>query len=219
MADNFRQGAQDPGSNTTQYNSLIFTIQREIAKTYVGMPVRVVTAPYTMSQDGTKTPITPGTAGPIGFIDVLPMVNQIDGQGNPTQHETVQQITYHRYQSGSGAFISDPVVGDIGHMVVPNHDTSVVLATSDLANPGSYRKNDMADGVYLGTIRSGNPAQSFAWTSDGFHIQDKNGNTIIGNAAGITINGWLFPRGKTDNINTHVHTGVTAGAADTGPPA
>lgn len=218
-------GAQDLSSNVTRYNSLVFIIQQEIAKRSIGTPVRVVSeSPYTVAADGTKTPITAGTAGPIGYIDVLPLVNQVDGNGVPTPHETVYQIAYHRYQGGLGAFISDPVAGDIGHMIVPDRDTSVVLATSKQGNPGSGRRNDYADGVYVGTIRSENPVQWFTWTATGFNLMDKNGNTIVGGPTGITINGVRFPlAGSPDvilpdgvTLDTHVHDDPQGGVV--GPP-
>lgn len=226
MSDTYAyQGFQDGGTGTTDYNSLVFIIQREMAKMNVGVPVKVVTAPYTVDSSGTKTPITPGAAGPIGYIDVLPLVNQVDGNNAATPHETVHLVAYHRPQGGNGAFISDPVVGDIGHMTVPDRDTSVVLSTSAQGNPGSGRRNDLSDGVYLGTIRSGNPSQSFAFLAQGFKLVDAFGNTMIGTAAGVTINGVLITLAgdvvtkKGTDLDTHVHTGVTTGAGDTGPPA
>lgn len=219
------QGAQDPGTTTTDYNSTVFVIQRELAKVNVGEPVKVVAAPYTVDGNGNRTAITPGAAGPIGFIDVQPLVNQVDGNGTPTEHGTVYQLTYLRYQGGNGAFISDPVVGDIGHMSVADRDTSVVLATSAVGNPGSGRRNDRSDGVYLPAIRSGSPGQWFAWTTTGFNLRDKNGNTIVGDATGITINGVKFPLSSPDvalpdgvTLNTHRHTEVTLGTDETGPP-
>lgn len=218
-------GAQTPGSNATGYNSTVFVIQRELAKMNIGEPVRVVTAPYTVDGSGNKTPITPGAAGPIGYIDVLPLVNQVDGNNNGTPHQTVYQVAYLRPQGGNGAFISDPVVGDIGHMVIADRDTSAVLAMSAQANPGSGRRNDRADGVYLGSIRSGNPAQSFAFLAQGFHLADAFGNTMIGTADGVTINGVLITLAgdvvtkKGTDVDTHVHTGVTTGSGETGPPA
>lgn len=223
MSDTFdHKGAQDSGSNVTRYNSLVFVIQRELAKMNVGVPVKVVTAPYTVSSNGTKTAITPGAAGPIGFIDVQPLVNQVDGNNIPTPHKTVYQLAYHRYQGGNGAFISDPAVDDIGHMVVADRDTSAVLATGAQANPGSGRRNDLGDGIYLGSVHSGPPVQWFTFTETGFNSTDRNGNTFIGGNTGVTINGVLIrldghiilPNGV--DLYSHIHSDPQGGTV--GPP-
>lgn len=219
--DNAYQGAADPSAADTHYNTLLFLIHQELAKLRTSIPVKIVKAPY--DKDGNT--IEPGTAGPIGFIDVKPMVNQLDGQDNPIEHGTVYRLSYHRYQGANGAFISDPAVNDIGHMVINDRDTSVVRKTNDVANPGSRRKHDLADGIFYGSPQAGAPDQYFSWTTTGFRVLDKNGNTIVGGPTGVTINGCLINKDgdvitkKGTDLDTHKHTEVTTGGDLTGPPA
>lgn len=215
------QGAQDQSTNVTDVNTSQFMIRQELAQVRTSTPVKIVKAPY----DAQGNPITPGSNSPIGYVDVLPLVNQLDGRGNAVPHGQVNRLSYHRYQGGNGAFITDPVVGDIGQMVVADRDTSIVKATSAQGNPGSRRKFDFADGTYVGCSQAGAPNQYFAWTETGFKISDKNGNTIVGGANGVTINGALINQSGDvitaagHDLDTHVHTGVQPGGGNTGPPA
>lgn len=214
-------GTLDPNVHGSHFNSLSFIAEQVRNQISTATPVKIVTAPY----DATGNPIPPGSAVAIGYVDVLPLVNQIDGYGNATPHGTVYHLSYHRYQGGNGAFISDPVVGDIGKMVVAERDTSAVKATNAQANPGSRRAYDKADGTYFGCTQSaGAPTQYFSWTATGFKIADTNGNLIIGGPTGVTINGVLITLAgdvvskSGVDLDTHVHTGVTTGASNTGMP-
>jgi hypothetical protein len=168
------QGTQDAGTARNEYNARDFHIQQLLLETRTRIPVKVVRSPY--DKDGNDIP--PGTVGPIGFVDVQPIVNQVDGYGNATPHGTIYKISYFRYQSANGAIISDPVVGDIGSLAIDDRDTSIVRSTGAQANPGSRRKHDLADGVYHGQQQAGTPVQGVTFTDTGLKIFDKNGNTI-----------------------------------------
>jgi hypothetical protein len=177
------QGAQDQGTSGTDYNSIQFLIHQELAKISTASVVKIVKGPY--DKDGKA--IEPGAPGAIGYVDVQPMVNQLDGYGNATPHGTVYRLSYHRSQGGSNAVINDPVVGDIGKMVVGDRDSSVVRATNKVGNPGSKRKFDKADGTYIGNTQGQTPDQWIAFTKDGIVIHDKNGNSIVMSPDGIAI--------------------------------
>jgi hypothetical protein len=198
------------------------------------MPVKVVRAPY----DTNGNTIPPGTVGPIGYVDVQPLVNQVDGNGgSSTPHGTVYRIPYYRYQSALGAIIADPMVGDIGEIVVHDRDTSVVRSTNAQANPGSRRRHDLADAVYHGQQQAGAPTQGVAFTSSGLVIFDKNHNTItlannlitirVGSATyTLDQNGNFKASGNvfwnTDTAATdaagHEHSNVQVGSGQSGPP-
>lgn len=239
MSDDFAYlGAQDASSNVTEYNSLSFLIRQELAQIDTSTVVKIVKAPY--DKDGKA--IEPGTVGPIGYVDVLPMVNQIDGRGKATPHETVYRLSYYRYQGGDGAIISDPAVGDIGKLVVANRDTSSVRATDKQANPGSRRKFDLADGTFFPSTQAKAPKQWVSYTSKGMIIHDRNGNVVtmddrgiiledhVNNnkiemiAAGVRINGALIDHNGDvitkhgTSLDNHVNTKVMSGSDNTGPP-
>lgn len=192
MSDFAYQGAQDQSSAATLYSSLVFLIHQELAKLSTSIPVKVTRAPY--DKDGNA--LTPGAAVPIGFVDVQPMVNQLDGYGNATPHGTVHRLSYHRPQSGNGSVIADPVVGDVGKMIVADRDTSSVRATGKVSNPGSRRKFDKADGTYVGSQqgpydKDGNPVAPAQWLTfnDGKSMtwHDQSANTIVTDDTGVTI--------------------------------
>ncbi len=163
-----------------------------------------------------------------GTVDVTPLVNQVDGGGNSTPHGVIYGIPYTRSQGGGNVVINDPVVGDIGYMLVADRDISSVKSTKKQANPGSRRRFDPADGVYLGAMLNGAPKQHIAFTATGIEISDMNGNTITLGPGGITLSsstqiitespGYLTHNGKNVGAS-HVHTGVVSGGANTGVPA
>ena len=59
-----------------------------------------------------------------------------------------------------GFALIDPTQGDIGLAIFADRDISSVRANRAQANPGSYRRFDMADGVYIGGILNGMPTQT-----------------------------------------------------------
>lgn len=213
-------GAADAGDLSSDYNAREFVIQQALAQISTATLVKIVKAPY--DKNGNK--IAPGTAGPIGFVDVQPLVNQLDGYGQATPHGKVFRLSYMRYQSGNGAFITDPVVGDVGKFVIADRDTSVVRATGAQANPGSRRKFDKADGTFIGCTIGGKPSQFFSFLEKGFNVTDAFGNTMIGTKDGVLINGCLIKLNGDvvtkhgTSLDLHVNTAVTTGSDNTGPP-
>nr|WP_279613303.1 oxidoreductase [Paraburkholderia tuberum] len=88
-----------------------------------------------------------------------PCVSQLDGTGTVVEHGIVHTVPYLRIQGGSNAVILDPQPGDIGLVVVCDRDTSSARANRDVSAPGSLRKFDMSDSVYVATVLSGPPSQ------------------------------------------------------------
>lgn len=174
----FGYGQQTPYDSTSEYNILVFIIQQMIAKVNTVKIVKVVGGN--------------GLAFPNGRVDVMPLVNQLDGNGNATPHGVVYSLTYFRLQSGINAIRMTPQIGDIGLAVVTDRDSTSVLATQKQANPGSARKYDLADGIYIGGILNPPPTQSVSFTPTGVTINDMNGNQIQMGPTGITIVGNLI---------------------------
>ena len=67
-----------------------------------------------------------GGLSPVGFVDVQPLVNQLDGAGNAVPHGVLHRLPYFRLQGGADAVILDPKVGDIGMAAFANRDISLV---------------------------------------------------------------------------------------------
>ena len=171
-------------------------------------------------------------------IDVQPLTKQTDGKGGATSHGTVYGIPVKRNQAGDCVIINDPIVGDIGEMAIHDRDISSVVSGQTEATPGSYRRFNMSDGVYYGTVGSKTAPKHFIqfqrdsqgnvtsvnWTSSAQHningiIIDKDGNATfpgtITAAKDITAG-----QGGSDQISLqqHLHGQVQPGGGETGVP-
>ena len=212
-------GARDYGSDMSELDAHSFLI-RQIIATVAGSAVVQV-----------KAVTNAGGISPVGFVDVLPLVNQIDGNGNATPHGIIHHLPYVRIQGGTNAVILDPIVGDIGIAVFADRDISSVKATKAQANPGSRRQNDMADGVYFGGILNAVPKQYVAFAAGGITVVSPTKITIQApsveadastqftiNSPLITLNGLLHQGtdtlGGAATIQGPVTVVTTVAAAD-----
>lgn len=168
-------GSLKPSTTWGDYNNILFAITQAISKLQTSTLVRVEAC--TNSDE----------VSPVGFVDVVPLINQIDGDGNPTQHVTIYNLPYLRIQGGSNAVVIDPKPGDIGIAVFASRDISKVKATKAQANPGSFRQYDFSDGLYLGGVLNGSPIQYVRFKSDGIEIISPGTITLRG--AQIVIDG------------------------------
>jgi hypothetical protein len=151
-------GIQTPNSAASDFNAQTFMVWSILARVRTMQPVKIMGVTNN------------GGVSPVGFVDILPLVNQIDGAGNAVPHETIYQCPYFRLQGGANAIIIDPQVDDIGWAGFADRDISSVVANKGQANPGSLRMFDMADAVYFGGILNGTPNQYIAFSSSGIAI-------------------------------------------------
>lgn len=196
---------------SSEYNATHFLIRQLIA--------RVNTATLVQVQKVTNN----GGVSPIGFVDVLPLINQIDGDDQPTPHVTVYNLPYCRLQGGTNAVILDPKVGDIGVVVFSSRDISTVKVAKKQSNPGSRRRYSMADGIFIATVIADAPQNYVQFTDNGgINIVSTGALTFSSTNATLDASGNLTVRGDvvaTGGISLvhHVHTGVQGGTSTTGP--
>jgi hypothetical protein len=173
----FGYGQQTPNDFSNELNAIAFVIRQMMSQLNIMQPVQVQTVH--------------GGAGAIaaaGTVDVLPLVNQIDGAGFSTPQGTVYGIPWFRLQGGNGAVICDPVANDIGFVVCADRDISAVKASKQQSNPGSPgRRYDIVDGIYIGGFLNGSPTAYLDFASTGIQIVDGQGNTITTTSGGIQI--------------------------------
>lgn len=203
---------RDPSSGASQYNAMRFLVSQMLAKISTAMPVQVVAVTNS------------GGTSPVGFVDVVPMINQMDGANRPVPRGKLHRLPYLRIQGGANAIILDPEVGDIGLSVTCDRDTSAVKNSKQVSNPGSGRILDCADGFYLGGFLNAEPTQFIAFNSSGITLTS---------AAGVTVNGPLTVNGDTSFVGatdfagqvmanghrideSHTHGGVSPGGGNTG---
>lgn len=159
MNDQGYQGLQRPGADQSDFNAHAFLI-----RSLLGTEVRTATLVQI------KAVTNAGELAPVGFVDVLPLVAQVDGEGRPMPHTTIYNLPYFRLQGGADAIILDPKVGDIGIAVFADRDISSVKTAKGQANPGSSRTFDMADGLYIGGVLNGTPQQYIRYYSGGIKV-------------------------------------------------
>lgn len=171
-----------------------------------------------------KSVTNAGEVSAVGFVDVLPLVNLVDGMGTPVKHQTVFNLPYFRLQGGQNAIIIDPQVNDIGIAVFADRDISAVKAAKGQANPGSRRRFNWSDGLYVGGVLNGVPNQYVRYNSEGVRVVDKNSNKIEMLASGITLtdcNGNKIEMTSTGikltDKNGHVLNMASGGTDVTGP--
>ncbi|KAG0772438.1 hypothetical protein G6F22_015737 [Rhizopus arrhizus] len=167
MAEQFGYtGQAQAGEGVGEYGALMFLINQALARLSTATLVRVVS----VTNDGGLSPV--------GFVDVQPLVNQLDGAGNAVPHAVLHQLPYFRLQGGTDAVILDPKVGDIGMAAFGSRDLSAVKASKQQSNPGSWRTHDMADGLYFGGLLNGTPVQYVQFTAGGINVVSPSKVTV-----------------------------------------
>jgi hypothetical protein len=178
MAD-FGYGHEIPNDSGSDFNAIAFVVSQMTAKMDTAKLVQVQAV-----HGG-------GLAG-AGTVDVLPLVQQIDGNGYGTPHGTVYGLPWSRIQGGKNAIICDPQVGDTGYVVAADRDISVLKNQSPGAVttkgylPGSRRRFSIADGIYAGGCLNVAPNQYLIFTATGVRLVDMNGNSFAMGPTGVT---------------------------------
>lgn len=155
-------------SPTSGFNSMKFAI--EIAKNAMMTCTIVKVMKVT----------TKGEVAPIGRVDVQPLVQMIDGIQRTTDHVTVYNLPYLRMLGGKSAIILDPKVDDIGIVVTADRDISGVKQSKKVSPPGSSRRFNISDGMFIGSVLADKPESYVQFMDDGtiFQSPDK-GETYI----------------------------------------
>lgn len=151
-------GEREVESGASEYNAHAFLIQQILNRISTATLVRV------------EAVTNEGGVAPVGFVDVHPLINQVDGLRKATPHTVIFGVPYFRLQGGTDAIILDPKIGDIGIAIFADHDISTVKATRDESNPGSGRRFDMADGLYIGGVLNGTPENYVQFSEAGITV-------------------------------------------------
>jgi phage baseplate assembly protein gpV len=197
----------------SEIDALRFVIQQTLAEVATSTVVKVVNARSN------------GELAPPGTVDVQILVHQVDGTGKTFPHGTIFNVPYKRNQCGQHGIIMDPKVGDVGVIVCASRDISAVKVNQGVASqPGSLRRHDLADALYVGTvIATKAPEQYVQFTDNGLTIVSPgtitiNAPTIFLQGNVVQNNGTITSNGKHID-NTHIHGGVKSGGETTSPPA
>lgn len=180
---------QKPGEGLDPYGAMRFMVQQILSRVNTATLVKVVKV-----QAG-------GGAGPVGAVDVQPLVNQLDGKGDGHELSILHNLPYLRIQGGANAIIIDPAVDDIGIAVFCSRDISTVKRTRKQGNPGSWATHSMSDGLYLGGVLNGAPSSYIEFSGGGVNIVS---STLKHNGVNIGA--------------THRHRDTQPGSGNSGTP-
>jgi len=180
------KGQKNLQTQSSDYNAKTFHIRQELYKLNTSTLVRV---------EAVKVD---GRISPVGYVDVKPLVDQMDGQGNPVEHGIIYNVPYVRIQGGSNAFIIDPKAGDIGMCNFADRDISRVKENKVPSLPGSKRLMSMSDGLYTGGLLNGTPERYVLIDDDGIEIE---GNALVSiNATNVNVTATTVTVTATDKI-------------------
>lgn len=198
---------QNDADVATGYAALEFTIRSILNRTATAELVKV------------KTCTNTGGVAPYGFVDVVPLVNQVAGDGSSVPRGVIYRLPYQRVQGGTNAVIIDPKAGDIGLVVFAMRDTSAVkanpaqavtLATgTDGTPPGSARTYDPADGMYFGGLLNGLPVNYVRVSDD--EIEVHHGTKVTVTAPEIDLTAGTVVNIQAPTINLKGTVAQTAG--------
>lgn len=168
-------GGLKANTQASDANALAYVVRAMVDRVVTIEPVEVVT-------------VTPVGVGSMigGIVSVLPLVMQVDGGLNAYPHGVVPNLIYLRLQAGGSGIVLDPVVNDNGLALICGRDTTNVRQTGAQAPPGTRRRFDWADGVYLGGVLNGALTQYLQFITGG------EGGINLVSPGTITINGVTF---------------------------
>ncbi len=204
-------GQLKPQTTWGDYNSAHFVVQQSLAKMQTATLVEIVAVNNT------------GGVSPVGYVDIKPLVNQLDAKGKPVSHLTIHNVPYLRLQGGGNAIILDPEIGDIGVALFASRDISKVKKTRAQANPGSLRQFSFSDAMYMGGMLNGTPIQYIQFSATGIAVKSPTKITL--DAPEIEVTGaahFLSTIDADDEITAittpvHGHTHIGPATAPPGP--
>ena len=152
------QGLQFPEDGGSDFNAIVSIVKSILSRIATTTLVQV------------KAVTNDGGVAAVGFVDIQPLINQVDGDGNAVAHGTIFGVPYQRAQGGANAIILDPQVGDIGIAVFASRDIGGVIAKRAAANPGSNGRFRWSDALYIGGVLNGVPTQWVRFSNEGIEI-------------------------------------------------
>lgn len=197
MAETGYKGTRTPNSDQGDFNSISFLVRQILSRVNTATLVKVLAVTNS------------GGVSPVGFVDVQMMVNQLDGYGNAIANAQLHHLPYARMQGGANAIILDPQVGDIGIAVFADHDISSVAVNKAVSNPGSMRRFNISDGLYIGGVLNGTPTQYVRFSGGGINITSPT--QISMNAPDISLTAPTIEMNASSSITATTPTFTVTG--------
>lgn len=198
--DGAYQGFQDPKTGNSDLNATSFLFEQLMGKVWTSALVQV------------NAVTNAGALSAVGFVDVSPLIHQVDGAGKATPHGIIHNVPYFRLQGGADAVILDPKVGDIGLAIFASRDISAVKSSKAPNVPGSSRRFSPSDGLYIGGFLNGVPTQYVRFSATGIEVVSPT--KIICTAPEVDVNATtkaVVTTPECDLISANVNLGATGG--------
>ncbi|CAI3931890.1 Gp138 family membrane-puncturing spike protein [Commensalibacter papalotli (ex Botero et al. 2024)] len=138
----------NPNKGNSSLNTLVGIIDNALSSVSTAMPVTVIQVYDNHT------------------VDVAPMIDMLDNEGNAVEHAPISGIPYARLQGGEYGLIIKPKVGDKGLVVFASRDISDVVQSKGKAKPASLRKHSMSDGMYIASLLYEEPKTYMEITKD-----------------------------------------------------
>ena len=176
ITDNNKRGIGDIYQATSPFNANNQQIASNIQKINTVFLAKIISV-STAGVGGTKT------------VTAQPLICQIDANGNALPSPKLVEIPHYRVQAGTGAFVVNPHVGDIGVFVCAKRDISKIKnGVTDPQTPASFRSFDLADSIMIATIHTETASTYIYIDPDNGTIEIKAPTSLTVNTATATIN-------------------------------
>lgn len=176
ITDNNKRGIGDIYQATSPFNANNQQIASNIQKINTVFLAKIISV-STEGTEGTKT------------VTAQPLICQIDANGNALPSPKLVEIPHYRVQAGTGAFVINPHIGDIGVFVCAKRDISKIKnGVNDPQTPASFRSFDLADSIMIATIHTETASTYIYIDPDSGTIEIKAPESLTVNTATATIN-------------------------------
>lgn len=132
-----KKGFLDESTNSNDFNKLSFIIRQTVLGLVDTCFVGIVKA---VNEDNT--------------VDVLPIVNGVDGNGKSVERSIVFNLPYLRHQGGVCKVDIMPAIGDIGLVCLTKEDSSSAIEQKSNTVPPTDKKYNKSNGIYIASIAS-----------------------------------------------------------------
>lgn len=176
ITDNNKRGIGDIYQATSPFNANNQQIASNIQKINTVFLAKIISV-STEGTEGTKT------------VTAQPLICQIDANGNALPSPKLVEIPHYRVQAGTGAFVINPHVGDIGVFVCAKRDISKIKnGVNDPQTPASFRSFDLADSIMIATIHTETASTYIYIDPDSGTIEIKAPESLTINTESAIIN-------------------------------
>ena len=127
-------GSQNLSTNLTEFNTLDFYIDSKLLRINT-IKICKITA---VNDDGT--------------VNVLPMVNRLNGKKEPLPTVELKGFPILRQQGGNSGFIIEYQVGDIVLVGFCDRDPQAVIRSKKEAAPSTFTPFPLSGGIVLGAV-------------------------------------------------------------------